>query len=288
MNEERIPINIAYSPDSDDSFMIWALRTKRIPWQEFDFAFHRDDIHVLNKAALNREFDIIAVSMAHYPLIAKDYLLLPVGSSIGENYGPALITHRDSSIRTIADLKHKTIAIPGRTTSAYIAAHSLIGEFTAKEYYFKDIIPAVIAGEVDAGILIHELQMDPEQEQAIRKIGDLGKLWHERYQTALPLGGNAIARDISGDRRRKLTNMLQSSIEYALENRDEALQEALAESQANINPAQASQYIDQYVNQQTVKLDESMTHTVMEFVKMASAVHNKTMRINQPQDIFAI
>lgn len=282
-----IKISVAYSPDSDDSFMMWALKNRLIPWGEFEFEFYRDDIHQLNKMALERRFDITAISMAHYPSIAQAYLLLPVGSSIGEAYGPALVTTSDSPWRNLDDLKNRRIAIPGKTTSAYVAAHTLIGDFDAKEFYFKDIMQAVAGGEVDAGILIHEEQMEPTRNGKLRKLADLGQLWHDRFNTALPLGGNAIARDIGQDQRTKLSEMLQASILYGLSHRSEAIKAALLESNAAIDDGLADQYINQYVNHQTVQLDEAMSLAVFDFVKTAAAIQNRPMAIHRVQDIFS-
>jgi 1,4-dihydroxy-6-naphthoate synthase len=282
-----IKISIAYSPDSDDSFMMWALKNRLVSWGEFEFEFYRDDIHQLNKLALERKFDITAISMAHYPSIAQTYLLLPVGSSIGESYGPALVTTSNSQWRNLDDLKSRRIAIPGRTTSAYVAAYTLIGDFDAREFYFKDIMNAVMDGEVDAGILIHEEQMDPTRNGKLRKLADLGLLWHDRFNTALPLGGNAIARDIPQDQRSRLSELLQASIVYGLSHRGQAIKAALQESAAPIDDGLADQYINQYVNQQTVHLDDAMSKAVFDFVKTAAAIQNRPMAIHHVQDIFS-
>lgn len=287
-SQENNIVRIAYSPDSDDAFMMWALRERLIPWEGFEFEFHRDDIHRLNQEASRKTFDITAISIAHYPAIAHDFLLLPVGSSIGDDYGPAVVTGAGSGIKDIDDTRGRVWAVPGKTTSAFIAAHTLIGGFEAVEYPFKDIIPAVAAGDADVGILIHEQQMDPKEADGIVKLADLGRLWRQRYHAPLPLGGNAISRDIPFEKRKRLTALLQASIIYALEHRSEAIEAALAESQAGINLEQAHRYIDQYVNAQTVRLDEATTAAVLEFVRTAATLQNRSLPIHRLQDVFAI
>ncbi len=244
-------ISIAYSPDTDDAFMVHALRSGMLPAPGYEFTFASADIQELNEAATRGVYDVTAISIAAYPSIADDYFMMPIGASIGDEFGPALIVREDSRIQTSADLKGKRVAIPGRQTSAYFAARGLIGAFDAEPLHFLKIGPAVQAGEVDAGILIHELQLDCEQ-RGFRKIGDLGRLWHDAYGLPLPLGANAIKRSLGPDVIREVTALLRQSIVVGLEHREETLKAALSQSKAELDRAGGDRYIAMYVNDRSL------------------------------------
>lgn len=244
-------ISIAYSPDTDDAFMVHALRSGMLPAPGYDFSFVSADIQELNEAATRGVYDVTAISIAAYPSISDEYYMMPIGASIGDEFGPALIVREDSAIRTAQELAGKRVAIPGRQTSAYFAARGLIGAFDAVPLHFLKIGPAVQAGEVDAGILIHELQLDCEQ-RGFKKIGDLGRLWHDAYGLPLPLGANAIKRSLGERVIHEVTGLLRRSIQVGLERRQETLKAALSQSKADLDPAFGDRYIAMYVNDRSL------------------------------------
>lgn len=252
-------ISIAYSPDTDDAFMMEALVQKKIPWDDFDFKFIRDDIQKLNQEATQELYDITAISLAAYPSLEDKYILLDVGSSIGDAFGPAIVVRPESPIKSIEDLKGKRIAVPGAQTSAFFAASILLPEFEAVPMYFGDMSDAVLNQQVDAAILIHEMQICT-LENNLRKISDLGILWDKRFSLPLPLGGNAIKRSLTSETRQKLIQKLKESIEYGLANREETLKVAVDNSVKGmaLDMQQANKYIDMYVNERTLSMQEDV------------------------------
>lgn len=258
-------IKIAYSPDTDDAFMMEGLIQKTIHWDNFDFEFIRDDIQVLNQKAAKATYDVTAISLAAYPSLEEQYILLDIGASIGDVFGPAIVVSPDSDIKTLADLEGKTIAVPGLQTSAFFSASMLLPSFKAVPMYFADMDEAVKKRVVDAAVLIHELQICTA-ENNLRKISDLGVLWHDKFGLPLPLGGNAIKRSLPEGCRSKLVKMLKDSIEYGLQNRQETLKTAVESSTKGLtlNMQQADKYIDMYVNERTL----GMQHDVIEALEI--------------------
>jgi 1,4-dihydroxy-6-naphthoate synthase len=244
-------ITLAYSPDTDDAFMVHAMQQGLVDTSPFEFSYTSDDIQVLNEAAFVGTYDVTAISIAAYPSIQEDYLLMPIGASIGDKFGPALITAQNSSIRSPGDLVGKKIAVPGLKTSAYFAARALIGQFQAVPTYFKDIEGLVLSGAVDAGILIHELQLD-DLVTNFRRIGDLGSLWYEKFQLPLPLGANAIKRNLGPSAIARITEIMRHSIEYGLANRSATLEAALKSTGAPVNSQSGDRYISMYVNRHSL------------------------------------
>jgi 1,4-dihydroxy-6-naphthoate synthase len=244
-------ISIAYSPDTDDAFMVHALKERLVDWRGYSFTFTSADIQELNEAARRGVYDVTAISIAAYPSMADDYLLMTIGASIGDEFGPAVVVRPDAPFQTLADLAHRRIAIPGRNTSAFYAARGLIGAFDDVPLYFKDIAGAVKRGEVDAGILIHELQLDCESD-GLRKVDDLGRAWHRSHALPLPLGANAIRRALGERVVREVGELLKASIEHGLAARDSTLRAALASSGAHLDVALGDRYIDMYVNRRSL------------------------------------
>jgi 1,4-dihydroxy-6-naphthoate synthase len=253
MSTHKKNISIAYSPDTDDAFMVLALREKRVDWEDFEFSFTVGDIQELNEAARNGVYDITAISVGAYPSLRERYLLMPVGASIGDEFGPAVVTKPNSST-TIDQLAGKRIAVPGLNTSAHIAAQALFGPFIAVPMYFMNIRDAVLNGDVDAGILIHELQLDPESE-GLRKITDLGRLWFDRFQLPLPLGANAIRRDLSPEVISSLSRIYRRSVEVGLENRVATIASAVnsAAAKDSLDEVKGERYISMYVNHRSLE-----------------------------------
>lgn len=251
-------ISIAYSPDTDDAFMVQALMDGAISHPGYEFEFISGDIQELNAAAKSDKYDVTAISIAAYPSIADKYVMVPVGASIGDGFGPAIIVRRDSNINSVEDLKGKTIAVPGKETSAYFSSTSLLPSFTPKFMIFSDIEKAVEKGEVDAGILIHELQIECENEM-FRKIDDLGNLWARKHDgLPLPLGTNAISKRLSVETIREVIEIYRDSIRYAFANRDEILKKAIDSANPGMTLEMGHKYIDMYVNERALDLDDAV------------------------------
>ena len=251
-------ISIAYSPDTDDAFMVQALMDGKIDHPGYVFEFISGDIQELNEAAKQSLYDVTAISIAAYPSISENYVMAPVGASIGENFGPAVIVKKNSNIKTIDDLSNKRIAIPGKETSAYYSSCSLLPSFEPEFMIFSEIENAVEHGKVDAGILIHELQIDCENEK-FKKIDDLGALWAKKYDgLPLPLGINAIKRDLGPQKVQDLTEIYRESIRYAFRNRKEILQKAINSANPGMTMEMGEKYIDMYVNERALNLDEDV------------------------------
>ena len=248
-------ITLAYSPDTDDAFMVRAMQERRVDLRGYEFVYTSADIQELNEAASQQEYDVTAISVAAYPSLADDYLLMPVGASVGDDFGPAVIVRPDAPFQTVQELAGKRIAVPGLRTSAFFAARGLIGPFTAVPLHFMKIGPAVASGEVDAGILIHELQIDCERH-GFRKLGDLGKLW-SRHQDGLPLplGANAIRKALGAEAIRDINAIYRESIEVGLATREETLRSALRASKADLDLALGDRYISMYVNDRSLRFE---------------------------------
>jgi 1,4-dihydroxy-6-naphthoate synthase len=252
------PISIAYSPDTDDAFMILALKERRVDWEDFEFSFTVGDIQELNEAALTNKYDITAISVGAYPTLRDRYLMMPVGASVGDEFGPAIVTSPSSDLR-VDDLVGRRVAVPGINTSAHIAAQSLFGPFEPVPMYFMNIGDAVLRGDVDAGILIHELQLDPASA-GLRKITDLGKLWHKKFSLPLPLGANAVSRNIEAEVATRLNRIYRKSIETGLANRSQTIAAAVSSAAAKdtLNPELGDRYISMYVNERSLEFQSDV------------------------------
>lgn len=256
-NEKR-KISIAYSPDTDDAFMIHALKEKMVDWGDYDLSFKVGDIQELNDAAKSGRYDITAISVGAYPHLQDKYLLMPIGASVGDKFGPAIVASPHSNI-TISTLTNKRIAVPGLSTTAHIAAQVLFGPFTPVPMHFMGIKDAILSSDVDAGILIHELQMDPESE-GLRRVGDLGSLWFNRYKLPLPLGANAIKRDLGSKIIRDLSGIYRQSIETGLQCREKTLYAAVnsAIARDSMNMDKGDKYISMYVNERSLAFEDDV------------------------------
>lgn len=251
-------ISFAYSPDSDDAFMIYALKDHKIDWLDYQFEFVTGDIQKLNAFAREQVYDISAISVAAFPDIAKDFYLMPIGASVGDNFGPAVITRSNSPYKTIAELRGKKIAVPGLNTSAYHAARLVIEDFKAVPLAFHEISKAVDAGTVAAGILIHELQLNCEAH-GYKKLADLGVLWHDKFRLPLPLGANVIRKSLGDENVSKLISLYRDSIEWGLANRQLALAQASEQAFAGLtNEAMADRYISMYVNERSLSVNDDL------------------------------
>jgi 5,8-dihydroxy-2-naphthoate synthase len=247
MTTEKRTISIAHSPDSDDAFMFYGLATNKLDTGNLKFTHVLQDIQTLNEKASEGIYDVTAISFHAYAYISDQYALLPHGASIGDNYGPVLVAREPRSADDISKLK---IAVPGTLTSAFLALRLFNPDFEYEVVPFDQIIDAVEKGRVDAGLLIHEGQLF-YQALGLYKILDLGEWWHEQTGLPLPMGGNAIRRELGSDLMRQVSQYLRESIKYSLDNREDALQYAMQFAR-DMDPALADRFVAMWVNELTL------------------------------------
>jgi 1,4-dihydroxy-6-naphthoate synthase len=241
-------IRVGHSPDSDDAFMFYALAHDKLDCQGLRFVHQLEDIETLNVRALQGELEVSAVSIHAYAYIADRYALLSSGSSMGDQYGPTLVTRERVGLDWLAG---RTIAVPGRLTTAYLALQLCLGRDVAIVVLpFDQILPAVADGRVDAGLLIHEGQLY-YKDRGLHKLIDLGEWWFAETGLPLPLGGNVVRKDLGAAVVSQIARLLRESICYALAHRQEALEYALRFARG-LEPALADRFVGMYVNQWTI------------------------------------
>lgn len=240
-------ITVAHSPDSDDAFMHYALAEHKIDAEGLEFKHLLKDIETLNHWAMEGRHEVSAVSIHAYALLADKYALLPHGASMGNKYGPIVVAREPLAVE---DLRGKRIGIPGKLTTAYLAMMLAAPDFEPVEMDFDTIIDRVKAGDVDAGLLIHEGQLTYAGE-GLHKVLDLGEWWHAETGLQLPLGGNAIRKDLGPELTAKVSRLLHESIKYALENREEALGYAMQFAR-DLPTDLADRFVGMYVNDVTL------------------------------------
>ncbi|HEX6048546.1 MAG TPA: MqnA/MqnD/SBP family protein, partial [Gemmatimonadaceae bacterium] len=216
-------IHVAHSPDSDDAFMFYALAQGKIDTEGLTYVHELQDIETLNQRALRAELEVTAVSIHAYAYLADRYALLPHGASIGDRYGPRLVARAPMSR---ADIRGRRIAIPGPLTSAYLALRLYEPDFEAVPTPFDRIEDAVVEGQVDLGLLIHEGQLT-FGERGLHLIADMGEWWFQETGLPLPLGGNVVRKDLGPELTRKISRHLRDSIAYGLDHRTGALDHAM-------------------------------------------------------------
>jgi 1,4-dihydroxy-6-naphthoate synthase len=248
---ETRTITVAHSPDSDDAFMFYALANDKIDTGELQFTHVLEDIQTLNEKAMRGVYDVTAISFHAYAYIADKYALLPHGASIGDNYGPIVVAREPLKAEDLSKLK---VAVPGLLTSAFLALRIFDPEFEYEVVPFDRIIEAVQEGRVDAGLLIHEGQLF-YGSLGLHKVLDLGEWWHERTGLPLPMGGNAIRRELGQDMMRKVSGYLHQSIKYSLEHREAALEYAMQFAR-DMKPELADRFVSMWVNDLTLDYTE--------------------------------
>jgi len=241
-------ISIAHSPDSDDAFMFYGLATNKVRVPGYRFTHTLCDIETLNRRAREEAFyDVSAISFHAYPYVQDNYTLMSCGGSVGEGYGPMVVSSRKLSH---ADLGKIKIAVPGTLTTAYLALKIFNPELTTETVPFDKIIPAILAGNYDAGLIIHEGQLT-YNTSGLYKVIDLGIWWQETTGLVLPLGGNAIRRSLGAERHRIITRALRDSIQHALDHREQALEYAMQFAR-DLDATLASRFVSMYVNDRTL------------------------------------
>lgn len=254
-------ISVAHSPDSDDAFMFYGLATNKLETGNLKFEHTLKDIQSLNEDAKNGVHDVTAISFHAYAYVADKYALLPHGASIGDNYGPIVVSREPRDAAEIGSMK---IAVPGEMTSAYMALRIFNKDFQHVVVPFDEIIDAVQAGSVDAGLLIHEGQLFYNQK-GLHKVLDLGEWWHERERLPLPMGGNVIRRELGPDLMQQVSKHLHESIQYSMDNREDALAYAMQFAR-DMEPALADRFVAMWVNELTLDYGTRGREAVKKFL----------------------
>lgn len=235
-------LTIAHSPDSDDAYMMAPLALGWMDPEGFTFSFIRKDIEVLNREALEGRYDVTAISFGAYPEIRDHYDLLRAGSSIQEGTGPVLVGRRPLG----GWLEEVEVAIPGLRTSAWLALRTWNPRIRPKVMPFDAILPAVEAGEVEAGLLIHESQLQ-YQDLGLELLVDLGAWWKAAHDLPLPMGGNALRRDLPPDVRARFARMMRDSVRMARARHEESVDYAQSFGRG-MDRAMVSRYVQAWVN----------------------------------------
>ena len=245
--------------------MFYGLATNKVRTPGLRFTHTLCDIQTLNQEAMsgNGKYDVSAISFHAYPYVQKTYALMSCGGSVGEGYGPMIVSPR---ALTLNEMKSKLIAVPGKLTTAYLALKLWAPNVQTEVVPFDQIIPAILDGKYEAGLIIHEGQLS-YGKSGLQKILDCGKWWRDMTGLPLPLGGNAIRRDLGPELMRSVTAALKESIEYALAHRDEALEYAMQFAR-DLDRSTANQFVGMYVNERTVDYGEDGKEAVRRLLDM--------------------
>ncbi len=247
-------IHVAHSPDSDDAFMFYALAQGKLETGDLRYEHELSDIETLNQRARRRELDVSAVSIHAYAYIARDYALLSSGSSMGDGYGPRLVSKSPCPDDPRNDAAGKRIAVPGLLTTAYLALKLWQPNFEVVVMPFDEIEDAVHRGTVDLGLLIHEGQLT-YSDDGLHLWVDTGAWWLGETGLPLPLGGNVVRRDLGDTIVQQVSHDLRASIEYALAHRADALAHA-SQYNRGISDERTDTFVGMYVNEWTVDYGE--------------------------------
>ncbi|MGH9619395.1 MAG: MqnA/MqnD/SBP family protein [Bryobacteraceae bacterium] len=273
-NSSVTEIVCAHSPDSDDAFMFYGLATRKIRSRMLSFRHVLEDIESLNKKATEGRYEITAISYHAYPYVSDKYLLMASGSSVGDGYGPIVVTSRHMPPE---ELKGKRIAIPGTMTTAFLALKLFQPDFEPVIVPFDKILEAVKQRQAAAGLVIHEGQLT-YGHGGLHCVVDLGKWFQSQYGLPLPLGANAMRRDLAPDLRAECIRLVRESIEYSLAHREEALNYALQFAR-DMDPRLAEKFVGMYVNQLTIDGGEIVEHAAQKLLDLgyeAGLIPHKT------------
>jgi 1,4-dihydroxy-6-naphthoate synthase len=262
-------IRVGHSPDPDDAFMFHALTNGGVDTGAYQFTHELVDIETLNQRAFQAELELTAVSIHAYAYLYDKYALCSCGASMGEGYGPMLIARAPCSL---SDLSDKTIAVPGKLTSAYLALRMCMDQdFNYVLVPFDEIISVVVTGTyqgepIDAGLIIHEGQLTYGAHE-LKLVVDLGRWWKGETGLPLPLGANAVRKDLGADTMHEVQRLLRASIEYGLQHRGEALDYALQYGR-DLDRGKADEFVGMYVNDRTLDFGPEGREAVVRFLAM--------------------
>jgi len=262
MSTPQKAFRVGHSPDPDDAFMFHAMTTGAINTEGREYEHVLLDIETLNKHAMDGTYEISAVSIHSFPEIADRYHLMNCGASMGEGYGPMIISNKEMSEE---EAKSKVIAIPGLGTSAYLSLRLAWGDVKVEVVPFDEILPKVANGEYDAGLIIHEGQLTWESE-GVYLVLDLGIWWNKKTGLPLPLGGNVVRKDLGIDLCESLTKDVKNSIIHSLENPDEALEFAKKWGRG-IDDETNKEFVSMYVNKRTIDYGKDGRDAIRLFLK---------------------
>jgi 1,4-dihydroxy-6-naphthoate synthase len=258
-------LTLAHSPDSDDAFMFWALKEGLVGTNGFNFEHILSDIQTLNQAALEGRYDVTAVSLHCYPYIANQYVLMNTGASIGDGYGPIVVSRKQMSLD---DLSRKQVAIPGSLTTAALMLKLAIPGIRTEEMKFDTIMDAVKRGYVDAGLIIHEGQIS-YKEMGLHLVVDFGDWWKKETGLPLPLGVNVIKRDLGEETIKSAVGSIRESVKYGLEHRAEAISFA-QDYGRDLEQPDVDRFVAMYVNDYTVDLGDKGRNAIRELLNRSS------------------
>jgi 1,4-dihydroxy-6-naphthoate synthase len=274
MSSEQTVFTLGHSPDPDDAFMFYAMAENRIDLRGYRFEHRLEDIQTLNERALRGELHISAISIHAFAYVSDRYALLPCGASMGDGYGPMVVAGNREGLADDASDDHirawlrcRTIAIPGRMTSAYLALQLYLGQFEHIVVPFDQIFDSVKDGSADAGLIIHEGQLTYAQS-GFNKVVDLGEWWKRETGLPLPLGGNVLRKDIAPPVQRDLLEIMRESIDYGLAHRAEAVAHSMPYAR-DMDTNLAGKFIGMYVNDYTRDYGESGRKAVQQFLQIA-------------------
>jgi len=257
-------VHVAHSPDSDDAFMFYALAEGKVDTEGLSYVHELQDIESLNQRALKGDLEVTAVSIHAYAFLTDKYALLSSGASMGDQYGPRLVSRTPA---TRSDVKGKRVAIPGLKTSAYLALRLYEPDFIAVPTHFDQIERAVLDGTVDMGLIIHEGQLT-FQDNGLHLVVDMGEWWFAETGLPLPLGGNVVRKDFGSDMMNKIARHLKASIAYALDHRADALDHAMRYARG-LDRGKADTFVGMYVNAWTLDYGERGREAVRLFLERA-------------------
>ncbi|MFN3598154.1 MAG: menaquinone biosynthesis family protein [Aquificaceae bacterium] len=273
-------IRVAHSPDSDDAFMFYALTSGKIDTGGLQIQHVLADIETLNREALKGTYEVSAISFHAYPYVADKYLVLPSGGSVGEGYGPLVVSKEE-----LNTLKGKRIALPGKLTTAYLLLKLYQPDFEEVVMPFDTILEAVEKGSVDAGLIIHEGQLS-YMDKKLKKVIDLGEWWKGKTGLPLPLGCNVIRKDLGLDVIRKMERLMRESIKYALENKESALEFARNYARdIKEDRERTEKFISMYVNQRTLDYGEEGRQAVKLLLQLG--IERGIIKADMPHIIFS-
>src|SRR5256714_1818226 len=256
-------ITVAHSPDSDDAFMFYGLATNKVRVPGLRFTHTLCDIETLNQKAQEGVYDLTAVSFHAYPYIQDDYALMSCGGSVGDGYGPMIVSPRPF---TQTEIKKIKVAVPGKLTTAYLALKLFAPGIEVEVVPFDQIIPQVLEGKYEAGLVIHEGQLTYDRS-GLYRIVDLGRWWMQTTTLPLPLGGNAIRRSLGPELISMVSGAIHDSIQYALEHREQALQYAMQFAR-DLDPGMADRFVGMYVNERTLDYGPDGKEAIQRLLEM--------------------